>query len=385
MPTLYLLIGLTILNQSVYVGSRVAVVLYAIHLGAPTVVVGVLASVFGLLPMLLSVWTGRLTDRVRPRNLLLTGTVAVAIGAALPALFPAIWALYLAGILVGSGFMLFTLTVQNVAGHIGKPEDRASNFSLLSIGFSAASLMGPLLAGFAIDSLGHRAAFAVLAALPVPPLLVFALDKIRLPQPPRARDADSGGGRVRALLAIPVLRRVLVVNGLIALAWDLYSFVIPVHGAAIGLPATVIGLVMACFSAATFVIRIVLTPVMLRLNSWRVMSFVLLFAAAVYCLFPLFPNAIWLAFLSMLLGLCLGATQPLVMALLHNHSPAGQVGTVVGMRSGIIYASQTFIPVVFGALGSALGMIPVFFVVAACLLAGGMMENRIQARSGHKS
>lgn len=384
MPTLYLLIALTILTHSVYVGSRVAVVLYAIQLGASTFVVGLLAAVFGLLPMLLSVWAGRLTDRVHPNRLMLIGTLAVVAGVALPALFPAVWVLYLTGILVGAGFMLYHLTMQNVTGYIGKPEDRTTNFSLASLGFSTSALLGPLLTGFAIDSFGHRAAFIVLAALPILPILAFALDKINLPRPPRAKDSGTDRGRSRDLLAIPILRRLLIANGLIAVAWDLYAFVIPVYGASIQLSATVIGLVMACFSAATFVIRIVLPAISRRLDAWQVLSSVLIFSAALYCLFPLFPSALWLGFLSVLLGLGLGATQPLVMALLHNNTPPGRAGAAVGIRGGIINTSQTLAPILFGAVGTALGMIPVFLAVAAGLFAGGMMERRTIARNRRK-
>lgn len=383
MPTLYLLIALNILTHSVYVGSRVAVVLYAIHLGAPTFVVGLLAAVFGLVPMFFSVWAGRLTDRLEPRKLMFAGALATAAGVTLPAVNPAVWVLYITGILIGAGFMLYHLTMQNVSGYIGKPEDRTANFSLVSLGFSASTLIGPLLAGFAIDGLGHRAAFILLALFPVVPIVVFALDKLKLPNAPRAKESASRG-RISDLLAIPVLRRLLIINGLIAIAWDLYAFVIPVYGASIELSATVIGLVMSCFSAATFVIRIALPAISRRFDSWQVLSTVLLITGLLYCLFPLFPTALWLGFLSFLLGLCLGTSQPLIMALVHNTAPAGRVGTAVGIRGVIINSSQTFMPVVFGAAGSIMGMIPVFFAVAACVLTAGVLERRTMARARRK-
>ena len=75
MPTLYLLILLNVLTHSVYVGSRVLLVLYAIQLGAPTYAVGLLAAVYGIIPMLFSVWAGRLTDRLPPRKLMFFGAL----------------------------------------------------------------------------------------------------------------------------------------------------------------------------------------------------------------------------------------------------------------------------------------------------------------------
>ena len=383
-PTLYLLILLNVLTHSVYVGSRVLLVLYAIQLGAPTYAVGLLAAVYGIIPMLFSVWAGRLTDRLPPRKLMFFGALATTVGVALPAAIPEVWVLYVTGTLIGAGFMLYHLTMQNVSGYLGKPEDRTANFSLVSLGFSLSALIGPLFAGFAIDGLGHRVTFALFAIPPLVPVLIFAFNKLKLPSPPRAKDAASGG-RVRDLLGIAVLRRLLIINGLIAVAWDLYAFVIPVHGASIGLSATVIGLVMGCLSAATFVVRIALPAISRRFNSWQVLSSVLLIAGALYCLFPIYPSALWLGFLSVLLGLVLGMTQPLVMALVHNHTPTGRAGTAVGLRGVIINSSQTFMPILFGAVGSIMGMAPVFFVVAAVLMGFGWSERRTNAREHRKN
>jgi len=56
------------------------------------------------------------------------------------------------------------------------------------------------------------------------------------------------------------------------------------------------------------------------------------------------------------------------MTLLHQNAPPGRAGEAIGMRSVIVSASQTFLPAAFGALGSALGTGPVFWVVALTVL-----------------
>ncbi|MCX5763021.1 MAG: MFS transporter, partial [Gemmatimonadetes bacterium] len=91
-----------------------------------------------------------------------------------------------------------------------------------------------------------------------------------------------------------------------------------------------------------------------------------------------------LGFLSVLLGLVLGMTQPLVMALVHNHTPTGRAGAAVGLRGVIINSSQTFMPILFGAVGSIMGMTPVFVVVAAVLMGFGWSERRTNAREHRK-
>jgi len=48
-------------------------------------------------------------------------------------------------------------------GVIGRPEERARNFSLLALGFSTSGFLGPTMAGFLIDGIGHRLTFLLLS------------------------------------------------------------------------------------------------------------------------------------------------------------------------------------------------------------------------------
>jgi predicted permease len=47
---------------------------------------------------------------------------------------------------------------------IGRPQDRVRNFSLLALAYSTSGFLGPILAGFAIDGIGHAGAMLALAA-----------------------------------------------------------------------------------------------------------------------------------------------------------------------------------------------------------------------------
>ncbi len=67
----------------------------------------------------------------------------------------------------------------------------------------------------------------------------------------------------------------------------------------------------------------------------------------------------------------------MIMAALYAASPAGRQGEVVGMRTTMINASQTFMPLTFGAMGTALGgMQPILWTMAALLLAGSWLASR---------
>ena len=80
--------------------------------------------------------------------------------------------------------------------------------------------------------------------------------------------------------------------------------------------------------------------------------------------------------LSFTLGLALGSGQPMVMSLLHSAAPAGRMGEAVGVRMSIINASTFAVPLLFGAIGSSVGIGPVFWLVGGALAGGGFFARR---------
>ena len=376
MRTLYLLIFITLLNHSVFSGTRVAASLYAIHLDATPFTVGALMALYALLPMFFAVSMGRWTDRMGARVPMFIGSVAIGLGAILPFLWPGMTALYVACVLIGSGFMMYQVAAQHVVGYIGKPEDRPVNFSLSALGFSISGFLGPMIAGFGIDEIGYTATFAVLAAFPLVPIVVLGLDRLRLPQPHAHAAPPAPGRSVVDLLRHRDLRPVFVTSGLLAAAWDMFTFAIPVYGSSIELSASSIGLVLGSFSVATFVIRGLLPAISRRLSAWPLLAVSLAIAAGSFLLFPLLERAAFLMAVAFFLGLGLGMSQPMVMALLHNTVPQGRVGEAIGVRMTIVNISQIAIPLSFGALGTALGMVPVFWATALLLSGGSWYAKR---------
>ena len=157
------------------------------------------------------------------------------------------------------------------------------------------------------------------------------------------------------------------------------SFALPVYGSRIGMSASRIGVVMGSFAGATFAVRLMLPVFGPRLREWTVISTALFVAGGSFALFPFARDAASLIPLSFLLGIGLGAAQPMIMALLWSASPLGRQGEVVGMRTAMLSTSSTLLPLLFGALGMALGMAPIFGAMAACLLTGGWIARRRRA------
>jgi predicted MFS family arabinose efflux permease len=178
------------------------------------------------------------------------------------------------------------------------------------------------------------------------------------------------------LLRIPQLRSTFIVSVLLAMGWDLYTFLTPIYGARIGLSASTIGIIMSTFAVATFLVRLVIPHIVRRLRQWLVISFAMAVAAIAYLMFPYVSRVSLLMALSFLLGVGLGCAQPFIMSLLYEASPPGRQGEAVGFRTSLVNGSQTVIPLVSGALSAAAGMAPVYWALAALLLAGSWFARQ---------
>jgi MFS family permease len=373
--TLAALIGLGILNHATLVGSRITVSLYALSQDASPFVVGSLMGLYSFLPMWLAVGAGRLSDRIGVRRPMVVGSCGIALGAALPWIFPGLLALFFTTALIGISFMLFQVATQNATGALGPTADRAKNFSLLALGYSVSGFAGPLVAGLLIDHASFAATFVALTLLPLVPLTVLGRGGLALPRPHGAHGPSSPGG-VAELFRNPHLRRVFIVNALLSMAWDLHTFFIPIYGARLGLSASLIGIILAAFAAATFVVRLVMPWIARRFSEIEVLTAAMFVGAGAYALFPFVASVGPLMTLSFTLGLALGSGQPMVMSLLHSMAPAGRMGEAVGVRMSIINASTFAVPLLFGAIGSSVGIGPVFWLVGGALAGGGFFARR---------
>jgi MFS family permease len=113
-----------------------------------------------------------------------------------------------------------------------------------------------------------------------------------------------------------------------------------------------------------------------KLRQWVIIFAALGISGTCYLLFPFAQSVPLLMALSFVLGLGLGSAQPVIMSLLYAASPPGRQGEAVGVRTSLLNGSHTLIPLASGAASSAVGMAPVFWVLAGCLLGGAWFARR---------
>lgn len=375
---LFVMVFLLIVAHTAFNGIRVATSLAAIKAGGGALWVGILTAMFNLIPAFLAIRAGRAVDRLPLRNMLVFGCVLMVIGGALAAFEPMLWVLAIAACGLGVGWMVIAAASQYAIGMYGNgtEERRIRAFSIMSMGFSISSFLGPLAAGFLIDHTSFRVAFGALAALPlVAGLLFYARWLLKLPSiEHKVRDAPPG--KASELLQIPIVRNTLMTGAVITIGWDLYIFIVPVLGSQLGLSATQIGSVMSLFAAAVFVVRFFMPRLQRWLGGRGVIVAAMIVAGSAFIAFAFAHNYTAMLVCSFVMGLGLGSSQPIVLSLLHAASPPHRIGEVNGLRMTMISTSQWTMPLVFGILSAKTGLLPLFLLVGGSLVSGSWFAKK---------
>ncbi|MBI4195281.1 MAG: MFS transporter [Betaproteobacteria bacterium] len=374
--TIYIVLLIVLFNMTSFRGSKILVSLFAIELGAPPFYIGALVATYSVFPMLLALYAGKLSDRLGVRLPMLAGSMGLAVGLSLPYLSPTLAALFASAALIGASHVFYNVSVQNLVGTLGGPDDRTRNFTNYGLVMAVGSFIGPLVAGFSIDRFGHAASYLYLAAVPlVPAAIVLAARGIGGRAAISAAD-EAHPVNAQSLLANQPLRRTLFTSAAILTGIDLFQFYMPIYGHSIGLSASTIGVVISMFAAAAFVVRLVM-PAMVRRWSAEVVLIWSLFAGALaYLMFPLFQSAVLLSVMAFALGLGMGCGQPLTLTLIYSRAPQGRSGEALGLRMTINNFMHIAVPLLFGSLGSLMGVAPVFVANALILASGGALVRK---------
>ena len=352
--------------------GRVIITLYALKLGAQPFTVGVLAAMVSVLPTLLSWQVGRFADRFGSRWLLMLCTVAGTLGMLISYAMPGLPSLFVTSVMYGLLYAFSISPLQNLVGLLSGPDDSAKHFSNFSLVVSFSGLAGPLLAGFLFDHAGPDVAcLSLVLLLLVPAVMLLVWGGIL----PGGTGAKKPTGSVRLLLSESGLWRVLATGSLVIAGVDLFQVYIPIYGHGIGLSASAIGIILAIYSLAAFVVRFFLTSLIKRLSAERVLAYSFLIGAAGFLLVPFFKGIVILSLVSFFFGLGMGCGQPITLQMTFSNSTPGRSGEAMGLRVTVNYLTRVICQFFFGSIGSAFGVFPVFWINALMLASGWAVSH----------
>ncbi len=357
-------------------GVRMAAPLLALTQGHSAASVGFLLALFALTQVFLALPAGRYADRHGLRRPVGLAVVACVAGALLAVAFPVFPVLCLAALLTGGATGAAVIALQR---HVGRAAAGTTQlrqvFSLLAIGPAISNFLGPFCAGLLIDFAGeragdltgYRAAFLLMAVFPL--ISWYWVSRAR-ELPPVAPEQGAAPRSAWDLLREPMFRRLMLVNWILSSCWDVHTFVVPVLGHERGMSASAIGSILGAFAIAAAAIRMVMPLVAERLTESVMLTGAMLATAVLFAIYPLLYAPLAMGLCSVLLGFALGVVQPMIMSTLHQITPEHRHGEALGLRLLLINASSVAVPVMFGAVGSIIGVGGVFWAVGAVVAAG---------------
>ena len=348
--------------------------LWALHLGASPLMIGLVLGGRHLLTTLFSIHGGALMDRLGTRRVLIW---FATIGAVTPFLFPMmpwLWAVLILQMLDGLSSSFAWMGAQAQVGRLmkGKPLYAGRLSFAVRIGHLAA----PLLAGLGWDVIGPWGGFAVLAVWAFGVLIAASA----LPRPPmvdarrRVRPADvmpRMGDYLDAvrMLVIPAIMLVVMASTLRMAGQGMQSSFYVVYLGGIGMTGTLIGVLLAAGSLVGFAGALAVAPLA------RVMSPYWLLLGAVtggmlcVSVTPMLGGIfLLLLVVSAIRGGAMSLAQPLMISILAQ-SAGDRQGKGVGMRATANRLVSFVVPVIMGAVVELVGLEASFLVVGSILVA----------------
>ncbi len=357
-------------------GARVAVTLQALHMGMAPAVVGILNALSFALPMVISIPAGRIVDRTGLRRpILLCGAMMVCT-LVLAWLSPSVWTLGLASAMAGICYLGFTVALNVGVMRMGTPAERVANFSWLTVGISAGFAIGPITAGFGLDTMGGSGMFLLLAAYPVALLLLVTWRGRMLPD--KVEQAPRSAVRLIEVVSDRHFRPILLMSFTSPSLTDMFNFVVPLMAKAAGLSGSAVGTILGSYASASFAARAILPLVVNRVRHWVVVANLFMLSGIGLILFGVVTEPWAYIPLAMAIGLSHGMGQPLVMAAFVANSPPGRQGEIMGAQQMAQGGISAVSPVLIGAIGTAFGVTPVLLVAGAGMLLVSHFARRMQ-------
>ena len=373
-----LLINVALAQASIYV-MRPMITYRALENGATGYQIGLIASIYALVPLVVAVQMGRWVGRIGEVPLLFAGCLSFIVLGISFAFLNNIIAIAAATALAGIAHLSNVAASQAMVASRSPHELQDQNFGYFSFSTSMGHTFGPMLGGIIAGSSGvlprsSTSAFvfaSILAFLALVPFFLFkSVKEVRSQE---ERDA-AGSIKARDVIKRPGIKPAIWTSLAVASTNDVLVVILPLIGTELGISPVVIGAILSIRSAAAMVSRFSLGKLTKRFGSSSVMNFsigvsaVFLFAS-VYA-----TTALTLAIVMAIVGFLLGIGQPLTMSIVSKKTPIEERAMAISIRLFGNRLGQFLVPLGAGALAAPFGAGAVFVGLAALIASAGAVS-----------
>lgn len=386
-----LVLVVTAVLQTTVMAVRPFVSYRALDLGAGAAELGLIASSFAVLAILVTVPIGRWIDRRGERSLLLLGTVVTAASSLGMLLVTTMIGLAVLNAVLGMGRIMWVIGGQSTVANVSPPGTHDRRFGFFSAVVSVGQAAGPALAAVVATPLAnggglfalqgtHRvfllAGLATLLAVPA-----ILLMPAKQPQAtPEAGSPTQPRPAIRELLRRPAMIPVIWASMAVMAGVDLLVTFLPALGEQLGLPVAVIGTLLSVRSLSALASRLGAGTFVRWWGLPNVLAGSLVLAGIALALLPFTSVVPILVALMVANGFGLGLGQPLSLSWISQIAPDEGRATALALRLLGNRFAQLVIPPVVGAVGAGVGLAGLFVLLAAWLVgSGGIVRVRGRA------
>src|SRR5690554_942097 len=320
------------------------------ELGGSPSLLGVLMSVTSFASLLIAVPSGMMVQRFGTKKFVIYGSLGLFAGCLMVAAVPSISMLFIAMPVFWIAQIVIIVAAQARVATLGEGRDSSLDFGWYAAATAGGSLFGPLLAGFLIDTAGHRltwAAAALVAGLTCLAFLLFL--------------GNDRSGEEQGILGFSFDKNIFkrIFNSL-AVAAVVSSFAVifangarevffPLYLKEIGFSASIVGVMLSLRAMASIGVRSVMgVLVKLAGGRFQALIFSLLCTGIGIGTIPFCKNLWTLSLNSIALGFGIGLALPLSMAIIADGVSLPDRGVAMGVRLTGNRLAQLVNPVFFG-------------------------------------
>jgi MFS family permease len=333
--------------------------LRAHELGASLWFIGLLVGAPSLIGAVTSIPSGALTERIGPRRAYLVGTIISTVVTPLFAFTSSIWVMLVLQLLFGPFRITGWVASQTYITGIGAPAERATITGRFAFATNVGTMVAPLLIGAVAQLVGFKQAFLFVALMGLAYTIVgLALPEVRMPRAGVAASKTPSAGFVEALALLRLRGMQVAMLLTFVRVWYQtgWTAFFPLYLVEQGMAPGVVGTVLSSASVAATVTALGAGR-LARLASKEAVTAAALAVGVMGVVIS--PHAVSLPLVylpTLLYGIGVGLSLPLLLAIISEAAPPGQRGIAFGLRTGGNQAAATTSPIALGQMLTATGI-----------------------------
>ncbi|MCF8110079.1 MAG: MFS transporter [Desulfobacteraceae bacterium] len=347
--------------------------LFAHKMGCSSVMIGVAVSCFNLLPILIALPVGKLSERLPIKALFLLAAFSNLIYSILLIAAHNVWVLILAQMTGGFGFLLLVISGQTWISEYTERRIRERGFGLLTLAAAVGQTIGPILGGFVLSSTSFDTVYSL--------AVIFSLIGFSIIGLPSGAQKEKRVGRrtgtsiKKAIARFTADRKmcaILIFAFVAAFAASLRFSFVPVLFKAQNINEGTIGFLLSIFALSMTLVRFIIGRAMGRLTREMLLGLAMtLFFAAIISL-PSTSQVWLLGGIMFLFGIGFGISQPLSLVMVSDRAGENS-GLAMSFRFLLINLGMLISPVITGFMVEGFGLTAAFYFVGVVFFSAGIL------------